>query len=308
MSRYLITGAAGMLGRDLQTVFADRDVTALSRADLDITDLQAVVEAVAGHDVIINASAYTAVDDAETHEDLATAVNGTGAGNLARAAADIGAILVQYSTDYVFRGDATTPYPEDAPIDPVSAYGRSKALSERLVTDFNADRSYIVRTAWLYGQHGPNFASTMLRLAGERDTLTVVGDQVGQPTWTVDLARSTILLLDSAAPFGIYHGTNSGQASWFDFAQAIFADASLDPERVTPTTSAEFVRPARRPSYSVLGHDSWIAAGLPAMRDWKEALAEAFSSGALEASGALGSVTSAGNVASSAPSSNSGTS
>jgi dTDP-4-dehydrorhamnose reductase len=308
MSRYLITGAAGMLGRDLQTVFADRDVTALSRADLDITDLQAVVEAVAGHDVIINASAYTAVDDAETHEDLATAVNGTGAGNLARAAADIGAILVQYSTDYVFRGDATTPYPEDAPVDPVSAYGRSKALSERLVTDFNADRSYIVRTAWLYGQHGPNFASTMLRLAGERDTLTVVGDQVGQPTWTVDLARSTILLLDSAAPFGIYHGTNSGQASWFDFAQAIFADASLDPERVTPTTSAEFVRPARRPSYSVLGHDSWIAAGLPAMRDWKEALAEAFSSGALEASGALGSVTSAGNVASSAPSSNSGTS
>ena len=305
MSRYLITGAAGMLGRDLQTVFADRDVTALSRADLDITDYVAVVKAVAGHDFIINASAYTAVDDAETHEDAATAVNGTGAGNLARAAADIGAILVQYSTDYVFRGDATTPYPEDAPIDPVSAYGRSKALGEKLATEFSVDRSYIVRTAWLYGQHGPNFASTMLRLASERDTLTIVGDQVGQPTWTVDLARATLLLLDSAAPFGIYHGTNSGQASWFDFAQAIFTEAGLDHERVTPTTSAEFVRPAPRPSYSVLGHNSWIAAGLPAMRDWKEALAEAFSSGAV---GALGSVTNAGNVASSAPSSNSGTS
>ena len=308
MSRYLIAGAAGMLGRDLQAVLSGRNVTALTRADLDITDLAAVVEAVAGHDVIINASAYTAVDNAETDEKRATAVNGTGAGNLAQAAAAIGATLVQYSTDYVFDGTATTPYPEDAPIDPVSAYGRSKALGEKLVTEFNADRSYIVRTAWLYGQHGPNFASTMLRLAGERDTLTVVGDQVGQPTWTVDLARATVLLLDSAAPFGIYHGTNSGQGSWFDFAQAIFVEVGLDPERVKPTTSAEFVRPAPRPSYSVLGHNSWIAAGLPAMRDWKEALAEAFSSGALEASGALGSVTSAGNAANPAPSSNSGTS
>jgi dTDP-4-dehydrorhamnose reductase len=269
-------------------VLSGRNVTALTRADLDITDFAAVVTAVAGHDVIINASAYTAVDDAETNEDLATAVNGTGAGNLARAAAEIGATLVQYSTDYVFDGTATTPYLEDAPIDPVSAYGRSKALGEKLVTDFNADRSYIVRTAWLYGQHGPNFASTMLRLAGERDTLTVVGDQVGQPTWTVDLAWATVLLLDSAAPFGIYHGTNSGQGSWFDFAQAIFVEAGLDPERVTPTTSAEFVRPAPRPSYSVLGHDSWIAADLPAMRDWKEALGEAFSSGALKSVGNSG--------------------
>jgi dTDP-4-dehydrorhamnose reductase len=288
MSRYLITGAAGMLGRDLQAVLSGRNVTALTRADLDITDYAAVVTAVAGHDVIINASAHTAVDDAETHEELATAVNGRGAGNLARAAAEIGATLVQYSTDYVFDGTATTPYPEDAPIDPVSAYGRSKALGEKLVTDFNASRSYIVRTAWLYGQHGPNFASTMLRLAGERETLTVVGDQVGQPTWTLDLARATLLLLDSAAPFGIYHGTNSGQGSWFDFAQAIFVEAGLDPERVTPTTSAEFVRPAPRPSYSVLGHDSWIAADLPAMRDWKEALGEAFSSGALKSVGNSG--------------------
>jgi len=288
MSSYLITGAAGMLGRDLQTVLNGRDVTALTRADLDITDFAAVTQAVAGHDVIINASAYTAVDDAETHEDLATAVNGTGAGNLARAAAAIGATLVQYSTDYVFRGDATTPYPEGAPLDPVSAYGRSKAVGEKLVTEFNAERSYIVRTAWLYGQHGPNFASTMLRLAGQRDTLSVVNDQVGQPTWTVDLARATLLLLDSAAPFGIYHGTNSGQASWFDFARAIFAEAGLDPERVTPTTSAEFVRPAPRPSYSVLGHDKWIAAGLPAMRDWEEALGEAFSSGSLGSSTNLG--------------------
>ena len=281
MSRYLITGAAGMLGRDLQTVFADRDVTALSRADLDITDFSAVTAAVAGHDVIINASAYTAVDGAETDEERATAVNGTGAGNLAQAAAAIHATMVQYSTDYVFDGQATAPYPEDAPLKPVSAYGRSKAVGEKLVTRYNSERSYIVRTAWLYGQHGNNFAHTMLRLAADRETLTVVNDQIGQPTWTIDLARATLLLLDTGAPFGIYHGTNSGQASWFDFAQAIFVDAGLDPERVTPTTSAEFVRSAPRPSHSVLGHGNWTAARLPAPRHWKEALQEAFSSGSL---------------------------
>lgn len=285
MSRYLITGAAGMLGRDLQAVFSGRDVTTCTRAELDITDFAAVTEAVAGHEVIINASAYTAVDDAETHEELATAINGTGAGNLARATAASGATLVQYSTDYVFNGHANTPYAENAALDPVSAYGRSKAVGERLVTQFNADRSYIVRTAWLYGQHGTNFAKTMLRLADERETLSVVDDQVGQPTWTVDLARATLRLLDSAAPYGVYHGTNSGQASWFDFARTLFTENGLDPERVTPSSSAEFGRPATRPSYSVLAHDNWTAAGLPVLRDWKQALGEAFTSGSL---GSLG--------------------
>ena len=121
----------------------------------------------------------------------------------------------------------------------------------------------------------------MLRLAGEREILTVVDDQVGQPTWSMDLARATLLLLDSRAPFGIYHGTNSGQASWYDFARAIFSEVGLDPERVTPISGAEFVRPARRPSYSVLGHDGWAAAGLAGPRDWKEALREAFASGSM---------------------------
>jgi len=281
MSRYLITGAAGMLGRDLQTVLSDRGVTALTRSELDVTDLAAVTEAVAGHDVIINASAYTAVDDAETDEERATAINGTGAGNLAQAAASVGAILVHYSTDYVFNGQASVPYPENAPLDPVSAYGRSKAEGERLVALSNPARSFLVRTAWLYGQHGANFAKTMLRLAGERETFSVVNDQVGQPTWSMDLARATLLLLDSHAPFGIYHGTNSGQASWWDFAREIFLAAGLDPQRVTPISGAEFVRPARRPSYSVLGHDGWAAAGLSAPRDWKEALGEAFASGSV---------------------------
>jgi dTDP-4-dehydrorhamnose reductase len=139
--------------------------------------------------------------------------------------------------------------------------------------------SYIVRTAWLYGQHGPNFPKTMLKLAAARDTLSVVDDQVGQPTWTADLAAQIVTLLDSDAPAGIYHGTSSGVTSWFGFAQAVFATAGLDPERVTPTDSSQFVRPAPRPSYSVLGHDAWATAGLSPIRDWREALAAAAEQG-----------------------------
>lgn len=275
MTRYLITGAAGMLGRDLQAALAGRDVTALDRAELDITDLDAVRAATAGYDVIINAAAYTKVDDAETNEDAAYAINAVGPHNLALAAAATGAKLVQISTDYVFDGSATEPYREDTPIGPISAYGRTKAAGEAFVLATHPTGSYIVRTAWLYGQHGPNFPKTMLKLAAARDTLTVVDDQVGQPTWTADLAEQVVALLDANAPAGIYHGTNSGVTSWFGFAQAVFAGAGLDPARVMPTDSSQFVRPAPRPSYSVLGHDAWQAAGLAPMRDWREALADA---------------------------------
>ncbi|MFP7759722.1 dTDP-4-dehydrorhamnose reductase [Marisediminicola sp. LYQ134] len=284
MTRFLLTGASGMLGRDLQSVLDGRDVTALSRSDLDVTDLDAVRSAVAGHDVVINAAAHTRVDDAETERDAAFAVNATGAGHLATAAAEVGAVLVQVSTDYVFDGVATSPYPEDAPHAPVSVYGASKAEGERLVVEANGARSYIVRTAWLYGEHGPNFAKTMLRLAADRDTLTVVSDQVGQPTWTLDLAKQIVTLVDSAAPFGAYHATNSGQTSWFDYARVVFANAGLDPERVTPTDSGSFVRPAPRPAYSVLGHDAWTYAGLAPMRDWTDALADAMSRGIMDPS------------------------
>ena len=280
--KYLITGANGMLGHDLVTALAGRDVTALGRNDLDITDLDAVRAAIPGFDVVINGAAYTKVDDAETDEDAALAINGIGAGNLARAAAETGAILVQVSTDYVFDGTATTPYDESTPHNPVSAYGRTKAEGERLALELNGERTYIVRTAWLYGQHGPNFPKTMLKLAAARPELTVVSDQVGQPTWTLDLALQIVALLDSDAPFGIYHGTNSGETSWFGFARAVFANAGLDPERVQPTDSASFVRPAPRPSYSVLGHGAWIAAGLTPLRSWDEALADAMRQGVVE--------------------------
>jgi dTDP-4-dehydrorhamnose reductase len=280
--RFLITGASGMLGRDLQTVLAGREVTALTRADLDVSDHAAVRAAVADHDVVINAAAYTKVDDAESHEPDAAMVNAVGAGHLAKATAEEGALLVQVSTDYVFDGTATSPYEEDAPTKPASAYGRTKADGERRALDANPDGTFIVRTAWLYGEHGPNFARTMLALGSERPEVSVVTDQIGQPTWTMDLARQIVTLVDSDAPAGIYHGTASGQASWFEFAQLVFELGGLDPQNVKPTDSSGFVRPAPRPAYSVLGHDAWSEAGLEPMRDWKVALREAFDTGALK--------------------------
>jgi dTDP-4-dehydrorhamnose reductase len=248
-----------------------------------VTDPIAVGDAVAGHDVVINAAGFTRVDDAETDEAKAHLVNAVGAGNLARAAAEHGATLVQLSTDYVFDGTATSPYAEDAPTNPVSAYGRTKAEGERLALSLNPGRTYVVRTAWLYGQHGPNFASTMLGLARERDTVDVVTDQLGQPTWTADLAGRIVEVLDADAPVGIYHATNTGQASWYDFARLVFELGGFDPDRVKPTESARFVRPAPRPAYSVLGQDAWGRAGLPELRSWTTALRHAFSTGALGA-------------------------
>jgi dTDP-4-dehydrorhamnose reductase len=281
VTRYLITGSNGMLGRDLQTALAGREVTALGRTDLDVTDAAAVAAAVDGHDVVVNCAAYTKVDDAEAHEDDAYAVNALGAGNLAKAAAAVGAKLVQVSTDYVFDGHATAPYAESTPRAPISAYGRTKAAGEELVLEHNPGRSYIVRTAWLYGEHGPNFAKTMLALAASRETWSVVDDQLGQPTWTADLAAQIVALLDADASAGVYHGTNSGSATWFEFARAVLEESGLDPERITPTDSSAFVRPAPRPAYSVLGHAAWAAAGLAEMRPWREALADAARLGAL---------------------------
>ncbi|MFC5930763.1 dTDP-4-dehydrorhamnose reductase [Cryobacterium melibiosiphilum] len=282
--KYLITGASGMLGRDLQIALAGRSVTALGRGDLDVTDPTAVTNAVAGFDVVINAAAYTKVDDAETNEDEAYAVNAVGPRNLAVAASAVNAKLVQISTDYVFDGSASTPYAESTPYSPISAYGRTKAAGEEFVQAENGSRSYIVRTAWLYGKNGPNFAKTMLKAAAARPTLTVVTDQVGQPTWTVDLAAQIVLLLDSDAPVGIYHGTNSGVASKFDQARDVFVLAGLDPERILPTDSSAFVLPAPRPAYSVLGHAKWAAAGLTPMRRWQDAQAAAFAAGVFETS------------------------
>ncbi|TDC80639.1 dTDP-4-dehydrorhamnose reductase [Micromonospora sp. KC606] len=285
MTRALVTGGGGMLGQDLLAVLATRPdltVTAATRAELDITDPTAVRAAVTGHDVVFNTAAWTDVDGAEQAEAAATVVNGDAVAHLARACADTGARLVHVSTDYVFPGDADAPYAEDAPTDPINAYGRSKLAGERAVVRFLPETGYLVRTAWLYGAHGPNFVATMLRLAGQREHLDVVDDQQGQPTWSYTLAARLVALSDAAlagrAPAGIYHGTCSGRTTWYGLARAAFALAGLDPARIRPSTSDRFPRPAARPAYSVLGHDRWAAAGLPPLPDWHDTLSDAFAS------------------------------
>ncbi|MDH6578415.1 dTDP-4-dehydrorhamnose reductase [Kitasatospora sp. MAP5-34] len=273
---WLVTGSGGMLGRDLLTVLAGEQVTALDRAALDITDPAAVRAAVAGHSVVVNCAAWTDVDGAETAEEAATAVNGTGVRHLAAACAETGARLLHVSTDYVLPGDAGHPYPEDAATGPVNAYGRSKLAGERAVAELLPEHGYIVRTAWLYGEHGGNFVATMLKLAAQRETLDVVDDQQGQPTWSYALAQRLVALGRAPeAPAGVYHGTASGRTTWYGLARAAYELSGLDPERIRPTNSAAFVRPAVRPAYSVLGHDRWATAGLPPLPDWRESLAEA---------------------------------
>ncbi|MFQ6170050.1 dTDP-4-dehydrorhamnose reductase [Oryzobacter sp. R7] len=273
MARWFVAGAAGMLGRDLCAAAgsAGHEVTRADLPDVDILDLPALVPVVAGHDVVVNCAAYTAVDAAETDEARAFAVNAVGAANLARAAEATGATLVHLSTDYVFAGDATEPYPADAPVAPRSAYGRTKAAGEWAVRA-QCSRVHLVRTAWLYGASGASFPATMKRLAAEREVLSVVDDQVGQPTWTVDLADAVLRVVDSGAPFGTWHATGSGRCSWFDLARAVFEELGLDPARVTPTSSEAFERPAPRPAFSVLSHDMWAAAGLDPLPDWRDAL------------------------------------
>ncbi len=276
--RWLVTGAGGMLGRDLLDLLADDpqiSVTALGHSDLDITDALAVDRAVPGHDVVVNCAAWTAVDDAETREAEAFAVNAIGPANLARAVAVNGGRLVQVSTDYVFAGDADRPYDEGATIAPRSAYGRTKAAGEWAVRAELPQQHWILRTAWLYGEAGPNFVRTMARLERSHETVSVVDDQRGQPTWSRDLARRVIEVVQSGAPFGTYHATSSGSATWYDLARTVFAAVGADADRVRPTSSAEFVRPAPRPAWSVLGHDRWAQAGLTPLRDWRDAVAEA---------------------------------
>nr|WP_296066709.1 dTDP-4-dehydrorhamnose reductase [uncultured Actinoplanes sp.] len=277
--RWLITGAGGMLGQDLRAVLAaagETDVVAPPRAELDIADPAAVRAFVDGADVVVNTAAWTDVDGAETAEHAATAVNGDAVRDLAAAA---GKRLIHISTDYVFDGAAGDPIAEDAPLAPLNAYGRSKAVGERAVL---AAGGYVVRTAWLYGAHGPNFVRTVLRLAGERETLDVVDDQQGPPTWSYALAGQLVALAraaaDGRAAPGAYHGTAAGSTTWFGLARAVFAEAGLDPSRVRPTTSDRFVRPARRPAYSVLSHAAWSGTGVAPLTDWRPMLTAAMPS------------------------------
>jgi dTDP-4-dehydrorhamnose reductase len=265
-----------MLGTDVAQALTGAGLitTVVGRGELDVRDPAACARAVAGHDVVVGCAAWTAVDDAETAEPQAFAVNATGAANVARACSVAGARLVHVSTDYVFDGAATQPYAEDAAPCPTSAYGRTKAAGEWAVRALHDD-VLLLRTAWLYGAAGGCFPKTIARLLGERDQLDVVTDQVGQPTWTRDVADLVVRLLAAAAAPGVYHATSSGQVSWHGFALAVAEELGAATDRVRPTTSAAFVRPAPRPAYSVLGHYRLHRIGVRPVGPWRERFAVA---------------------------------
>lgn len=290
MTGWLVTGAGGMLGRDLVDVLRrlGEDVTGLRHGDLDVIDSRAVRALIlrARPAVVVNCAAWTAVDDAEAHEDEALLVNGRGAENVAAACAASDARLVHVSTDYVFGGDGPAAYAEYDSTAPRTAYGRTKLAGEQAVLGLLPRTGYVVRTAWLYGAHGPNFVLTMTGLARRQPFVDVVTDQRGQPTWTVDVAGQVVVLARAAPQVGVYHATSSGEATRYELAVEVFRLLGADPARVRPATSAAFPRPAPRPAYSVLGHDRHIAAGLQPIGDWRTALTRAWPVLAAAAAGA----------------------
>ena len=259
--RVLVFGAGGQVGRELtqRPAPAGFTVVGLNHADADIADRDAVARAVRQQrpEIIINAAAYTAVDKAESEIERAFAINEAGPRHLAAAAREAGALLVHYSTDYVFAGRKAAPYVEDDPIAPTSVYGRSKEAGERALRE-TTTRHIVLRTAWVYAAHGHNFLRTMLRLARERDVVRVVADQHGTPTSAADIADATFAILarsPDAARFGTFHLTNSGRTTWHGFAEAIFAGLArrgVRIPRLEAITTAEYPTPAQRPAMSVL--------------------------------------------------------
>ena len=270
--RLLVTGGAGMLGQAVAAVATrlGHDVIALSRTDLDITDSDHVRRVVAAAEprAVVNCAAWTDVDGAETAEAAATAVNGAGAGNVARAAAEVGARLVHVSTDYVFDGSKRTPWIESDPVGPIGAYGRSKLAGEEEVAAADGDHA-IVRTAWLFGAGGRNFVDTMLALGSDRDEVDVVADQVGSPTWSAHLAEALVEVAERRGDVGVFHAAGAGACSWYELAVEVFARAGVRC-RVLPTTAERYSRPAPRPAYSVLGTEREAA---PALPSWQEGVA-----------------------------------
>jgi dTDP-4-dehydrorhamnose reductase len=277
---WLITGGSGQLGLAFKAELAAQGIEfiSLNSLELDITNQALVNEMVEAlkPSVIINVAAWTDVDSAEANEPTANAINTLGPENLAIAAYKVEARLVQISTDYVFSGEGATPWSEYAEHHPYSVYGSTKSEGEKLVLRAHLGGTYIVRTAWLYSADKKNFAKTITKLAlNGSDEVRVVNDQVGQPTFTYDLVKQIIKLVLSNSPVGIYHGTNSGQATWFEFAQEVFKLAGADVSRVIPVSSREYPRLAKRPSYSVLSHAAWDKTTIKPMRNWRIALAEA---------------------------------
>lgn len=269
----LVTGANGQLGQELvRLALAGVRIVGLGRDQLDITDAQQCLSVIAKvkPDIVIHAAAYTAVDRAEAEPDVAWLVNVEGTRNVAKAAEAIGAKLCYISTDYVFDGSGTHPYGEQDATNPRTVYGNTKLEGERAAAAC-CSRLFIVRTSWVYGSYGNNFVKTMLKLASERDEVTVVHDQIGSPTYTYDLALFLIELIRSDK-YAVYHASNNGVCSWYEFAKAIYEEANIRDMRVVPCTTEQFPRPAPRPAYSVLGQERSITAGFKPLRDWREAL------------------------------------
>ena len=279
----LVTGSNGQLGFELAPLLAQSaDVVAADRARLDLADADAIVAAVRGArpDLIVNAGAYTAVDLAEKEEPLAAAVNARAPGILAEEAKRLGAVLIHYSTDYVFDGTRTTPYPEDAPTSPLNVYGATKLEGERAIAAVGGN-ALVFRTSWVYGLRGRNFLLTMRKLAAERDELRIVSDQLGVPNWCRSLAEATARVVAPgvaalADRAGLYHLSATGEASWYDFARAIVGDVATP--RIVPIATADYPLPARRPAYGVLDTARFEATFGFALADWRDTLARCLAS------------------------------
>jgi len=274
---WLLLGANGQLGRSLQDVLSASKIefVAAGRADADITDIASVENCVKQTTplVIVNLAAWTDVDGAESHRDEAFLANATGAENVANIAAKYDIPLVHISTDYVFDGTQTTPYKTDDGTNPLSTYGASKLQGELLVQAAHPHGSWIVRTAWLYSQYGKNFARTIARKGLAGDNLSVVNDSFGQPTSALALARQIVALVDAYPAAGVFHGTNAGRATWYEFASAI-VEPIANHGSVRPVSSSAFPTVAKRPTYSVLDHAEWSTYGIADMPHWRDSLEE----------------------------------
>ena len=275
----LLTGASGQIGFELRTILpAYGQVVALDRAALDLADPDAIVSTVrrVRPQAIVNAAAYTAVDRAESEADLAQAINARAPAILADEAKRQDAVLIHYSTDYVFDGASSVPYAEDSPTHPLNVYGSSKREGERAIAAVGG-ASVVLRTSWVYGSRGQNFLLTMRRLARERDEIRVVEDQIGVPNWSRALAKATAQLFAGGisalkARPGVYHMSGGGQASWFEFARAVIGD--VDTPRLVPISSAEYQTPARRPAYGVLATGKIAASFGVVLPHWRVTLRE----------------------------------
>jgi len=275
--KWLITGANGQLGRCLQKTLGERgiDFVAFSRTDLDVTNIALLEKSFKSikPDVVINTAAYTNVDEAEIYQSEAFAINQAGAANVAIASKLVGAKLVHFSTDYVFSGNSHSPWQVNDLTEPLSIYGKSKLAGEVEILKEYSENSLVIRTAWLYSSYRKNFYKTILTKALHSDEVVrVVSDQQGQPTSALDLAELTVKAVTSDVPAGIFHGTNAGSCSWFEFSRLIFEIAGEDIDRVTPVSSSEFITKAQRPSYSVLDNQKWSDFGISPLGPWNDSV------------------------------------